>query len=127
MNNDRLRLYTITALMIAISVVLPVFMPIIDILGWTGTLASHVPVFLSMFIAPFDVFDAYPIKASTNNVFARDVFSDYFRVEIPREKGVWAEFDVFWHWCFTCVATTASRHQQQRNRVYKKCFFHCCP
>lgn len=51
--NDSIRKLTFTALLIAVGIVIPMFSPLKIVLEPASfTLASHVPIFLSMFISP---------------------------------------------------------------------------
>lgn len=53
--NKRMKEMTITGLLTALAIVLPMFMPKVTIPPFTMTLASHVPSILAMFISPFAV------------------------------------------------------------------------
>ena len=54
--NKKLRELTITGLLVALSIVIPMFMPIKIVLPtFTMTLAAHVPSILAMFVSPLAV------------------------------------------------------------------------
>jgi niacin transporter len=54
--NTKLRQLTITGLLVALSIVIPMFMPIKIVLPtFTMTLAAHVPSILAMFVSPLAV------------------------------------------------------------------------
>ena len=54
--NTKLRQLTITGLLVALSIVIPMFMPIKIVLPtFTMTLAAHVPAILAMFVSPLAV------------------------------------------------------------------------
>ena len=54
--NKKLRELTITGLLVALSIVIPMFMPIKIVLPtFTMTLAAHVPAILAMFVSPLAV------------------------------------------------------------------------
>lgn len=53
MNQKQLKLLTLSAMLVALSFVLPYFMPAVVIPPlWTITLTSHVPIFIAIFISP---------------------------------------------------------------------------
>ena len=54
--NKKLRELTITGLLVALSIVIPMFMPIKIVRPtFTMTLAAHVPSILAMFVSPLAV------------------------------------------------------------------------
>jgi len=52
MNDSRLKNLTISAMLAALSFILPYFVPPVVLPLWTMTLTAHVPVFISIFISP---------------------------------------------------------------------------
>jgi len=52
MNDSRLKNLTVSAMLVALSFILPYFVPPIVLPLWTMTLTAHVPVFISVFISP---------------------------------------------------------------------------
>jgi len=52
MNHSRLKNLTISAMLVALSFILPYFVPPVVLPLWTMTLTAHVPIFISIFISP---------------------------------------------------------------------------